>query len=223
MNAMDRPTPSGPESARFAVAWRADVFRIAGDTRRRSLIGLVARHRTFRPIFTSRLCAWSRTWPAPARPLATIVRQVHRWAQQQAGMDLPAEASIGPGLTIVHGWGLVVSPDARIGANVTLFHGVTIGRRDRFDHDARLVGGAPRIGDEVWIGPGALVVGPLQIGNGARIGGGATVSKDVAERRLVVGNPGKILDDEGPIDCPNPAPLAELERRWSPSSGSETT
>lgn len=223
MNAPERPTPSGPEPAPFAVAWRADVFRIAGDTRRRSLIALVARHRTFRPIFTSRLCSWSRTWPAPARPLATIARQVHRWAQQQAGMDFPSEASIGPGLAIVHGWGLVVSPDAQIGANVTLFHGVTIGRRDRFAEGTRVVGGAPRIGDEVWIGPGALVVGPLKIGNGARIAGGATVSKDVPDRRLVVGNPGKILDDEGPIGCPNPAPLAELEQRRSPSSGSDTT
>jgi serine O-acetyltransferase len=216
MNATEHTQPP------FAVAWRADVFRITGDMRCGSLLRLVARNRTFRPVFTHRLCAWSRTWPSYVRPAALIVRQAHRWAQQQAGMDLPAEAAIGPGLTIVHGWGLVVSPDARIGANVTLFHGVTLGRRDRFDGDTRLVGGAPGTGDEVWIGPNALVVGPLHIGDGARIGGGAIVTKDVPDRRLVVGGAGRILDEEGPVDCPSPAPLAELRRRWSGAESEAT-
>jgi serine O-acetyltransferase len=122
-------------------------------------------------------------------------------------MDFPWEASVGPGFAIVHGWGLVVSPDARIGANVTVFHGVTIGRKDDIAPDgSRVVGGAPTIEDGVWIGPHALVVGPITIGAGSRIAGGAVVTKDVPPRSLVTGNPGKVVASDVPPDTPNPWP-----------------
>lgn len=203
----------GDRGSDFGIAWRADVYRIEGAASRGALARLLLRHRTFRPVFTARLCRASRAWPRSTAPVAAVVRQIHRWAQQQAGIDFPSEATVGPGLTIVHGWGTVVSPDARIGTNVTLFHGVTLGRRDRVGPDGeRTVGGAPRIGDRVWIGPGAIVVGPVTIGDGAIVGGGAVVTKDVEAGSIVTGNPGRSSPGDGRVDCPNPAPLTELER-----------
>lgn len=193
----------------WSTSWRADVHRVAGHSSRADLLRLVRGSRVYRPILTARLCQ-SAPLPASVRgPAHLVLRRLHRLAQHQAGMDLPWEAEIGLGLTIVHGWGLVVSPDARIGQNVTLFHGVTIGRKDTIAADGiRTVGGAPTIGDQVWIGPNALVVGDITIGDGVVIGGGSVVTKDVPPHCLVVGNPARVVAHDVAPDCPNPAPLS---------------
>lgn len=194
---------------RWAEDLRADAWRSLGHRPGvTDLVKLLWRDRTFRPVFTARLC---QATPRPS-PLTAVggwlLRRLHRWMQQQAGVDLPHEAAIGPGFAIVHGWGLVVSPDARIGCNVTVFHGVTVGRKDTIAADGtRTVGGAPTIGDEVWIGPNAIVVGAIVIGAGAVIGGGAVVTKDVPPASMVVGNPAKVIATDIQPDCPHPAPL----------------
>lgn len=126
-------------------------------------------------------------------------------------MDFPWEVRPGPGLTIVHGWGLVISPDAHIGANVTIFHGVTIGRKDDIASDGtRTPGGAPTIEDDVWIGPGALIIGSIVVGAGSRVGGGSVVTRDVPAGSLVVGNPAAVISAQVPPDCPNRVDLTTL-------------
>jgi len=196
-------------------AWRADVYRATGSWSHRELVRLLARSRVFRPVFTARLCQYQGSGIVAAL-VGRVARQLHRWAQQQAGLDFPWEVRPGPGLTFVHGWGVVISPAARIGANVTIFHGATVGRKDDIAADgARTVGGAPTIEDAVWIGPGALIVGPILIGEGARVGGGAVVTKDVAPGSMVVGNPASVVSDRVPPDCPNRVDLAELRAQRS--------
>jgi serine O-acetyltransferase len=188
--------------------WGADVHRLAGRSTWLDLVHQLRTDRTARPIFTARLCQATSRAGAAAALRHALFRRAHRWATARAGMDLPWETPIGPGLAIAHGWGLVVSPDARIGSNVTLFHGVTIGRKDDLSPDgSRVVGGAPTIGDGVWIGPHAVVVGAITVGDGARIGPGAVLTKDVPPRSLVVGNPGTVIATDVAPDTPNPAPL----------------
>lgn len=85
--------------------------------------------------------------------------------------DLPRELTCGPGLRLFHPYGLICHRDARLGANITMYHHVTIGRRDD--------SGEPVIGDEVTIGAGAVVLGPVVIGQRATIGARATVLDDV--------------------------------------------
>lgn len=88
------------------------------------------------------------------------------------GVELPASTSVGPGLRLRHGVGLVVNPATRIGADVMLRHGVTLGNRCNLTD-------CPVIGDGVEIGAGATIVGAVTIGAGARIGPGVVVIEDI--------------------------------------------
>jgi serine O-acetyltransferase len=97
-----------------------------------------------------------------------------------------------------------VNRSAVIGANVTLFNGVVIGRKDTILPSGRETK-YPSIGDDVWIGPHAIVIGGVRIGDGAIIGPGSVVTKDVPARCVVAGNPARILRSDGIPDVMNRA------------------
>lgn len=136
------------------------------------LLATLLKERTFRPVFTLRLVQHA---PRLLRPLAAVL---HRVACSGAGIDLPSAVTAGPGLKVTHGWGLVVSPDAVIGRDVILMHGVTLGGRgDR---------GAPVIGDGAFIGPNASVLGAVNVGAGATVSAGCVVVEDVPEATMIM-------------------------------------
>ncbi|MED4043733.1 hypothetical protein P4640_12130 [Priestia aryabhattai] len=102
------------------------------------------------------------------------------------GGELPAKTKIDCGLKLPHGVnGIIVHPDAVIGKNVTIMHQVTLGSV----HTNGNV--PPYIGDEVFIGAGAKIIGNITVGNKARIGTNAVVIKDVTEQATAVGNPAR--------------------------------
>jgi serine O-acetyltransferase/putative colanic acid biosynthesis acetyltransferase WcaB len=116
----------------------------------------------------------ARTGPRRLRPLAVLLSAVYRAVGLFAfGIDMPVSSRVGPRLRIHHGFGLVVHPDAMVGADVVFRQGVTIGART--DRD-----GAPRIGDGVEFGPNAVVLGPVSIGAKATVGACALVTRDVS-------------------------------------------
>lgn len=199
---------STPPRDDFRSLWEADVHRVAGASSRPALVAALRGERSFAALFLARLCQADAVDGRLGRWGGKLVRRLQRLASARAGIDLPWEATVGPGLRIVHGWGLVISPDATLGTNVTVFHGVTIGRKDDIDDESgeRIVGPAPTIEDGVWLGPHAIVVGGIRIGAGARIGGGAVVTTDVPPRSLVVGNPARVVREDVAPDIPNPAP-----------------
>jgi serine O-acetyltransferase len=92
------------------------------------------------------------------------------------------KAKIAPGVSIVHGNGLVISRDATVGPGCILFHNVTLGRG--IDPDTRAVG-APTLGANVHVGPGATLIGPIHIGDGSKIMAGAVVTESVPDNSLV--------------------------------------
>lgn len=100
------------------------------------------------------------------------------------GADLSAGADIGPGLLISHGTGLVVGGYARLGAGVTLLHGVTVGAASQ-----RRVREMPVIGDGVFLGAHASVLGAVTVGEGAFLGSGVLVAQDVPPGVKVVAEP----------------------------------
>lgn len=94
------------------------------------------------------------------------------------GIELPASTEIGPGLRLRHGVGVVVNPATRIGADVMIRQHVTLGNRRSQDD-------CPVVEDHVEIGAGAVIVGAITIGRGARIGPNAVVVKDVPAGTVV--------------------------------------
>lgn len=188
-------------------ALKADTHRQYGHYSHFCLLKGFLLRRSFRPVVTMRVCqAVSRT-PGLRRLLLPLCRVVHRLSAGSATMDLPWQVRAGGGLILLHGWGLVVNERAQIGCNVTLFHGVTIGRRDRIAPDGSRCQGYPVLEDDVWVGPNAIIVGQVTIGRGARIGGGAFVTQSVPPRAVVIGNPAVIAREDGEPDVMNPAPL----------------
>lgn len=131
-------------------------------------------------------------WQAGFRTLARWLMQLARWL---TGIEIHPAARIGPGFFIDHGMGVVIGETSIVGENVTLYHGVTLGgvmpavdassQRNTKRH--------PSLGDNVIVGAGAQILGPVQIGDCARVGGNSVVTKDVPAGVTVVGVPARPL------------------------------
>lgn len=105
--------------------------------------------------------------------------------------QVPYNVEIGYGFNFVHFGRLIIAPKVKIGSNCNIFTGVTIGSTTRGERS-----GIPIIGNNVWIGPNAVLVGKIQIGDDVLIAGNSYVNFDVPSHSIVIGNPGKIIPRE---------------------------
>lgn len=119
---------------------------------------------------------------------------VSRWVSQigrkSTGIEIHPGAKIGKNLFIDHGMGVVVGETAEIGDNVVIYHGVTLGGTGH-DGDVKR---HPTVGNNVIIGTGAKLLGPITIGDNAKIGANSVVLRDVPSNTTAVGIPAKIID-----------------------------
>jgi serine O-acetyltransferase len=175
---------------------RADGYRY-GD----GLIRPLLRQPGFRYLCVFRLAQaasgrpWGRFSALPLRLLLSRMRILY---------DIPLTASVGPGLYLArHPGGIVVNDECRIGANCNLSQGVTLGQANRGPR-----AGAPRIGDRVYVGPGAKVLGAVSVGSDAAIGANAVVTRDVPDGAVVVGIPATVLSFA--------TSAGYIERIWEP-------
>jgi serine O-acetyltransferase len=129
-----------------------------------------------------------RLWKAGFKWLARFIAHLSRWL---TGIEIHPAAVIGRRVFIDHGMGVVVGETAEIGDDCTLYHGVTLGGTTWKKGKRH-----PTLGKGVVIGAGAKVLGPIQIGDGAKIGSNAVVVKDVPAGATAVGIPARILDSE---------------------------
>ena len=124
--------------------------------------------------------------------IARIISQTIRFF---TGIEIHPGAKIGKNLFIDHGMGVVVGETSEIGDNVTIYQNVTLGGSspsidsERQRHEKR----HPSIGNDVVIGSGAQIIGPIKVGNHARIAANAVVVKDVPENATMVGIPAKAV------------------------------
>ena len=124
--------------------------------------------------------------------IARIISQTVRFF---TGIEIHPGAKIGKNLFIDHGMGVVIGETSEIGNNVTIYHAVTLGGSspsidsERQRHEKR----HPTIGDDVVIGSGAQIIGPIKVGNKSRIASNAVVVKDVPDNATMVGIPAKAV------------------------------
>lgn len=124
-------------------------------------------------------------------------RWISQFARLITGIEIHPGATIGEHFFIDHGMGVVIGETATIGNNVTIYHGVTLG-------GVSMKAGKrhPQIGDNVIVGAGAQLLGPIEVGHGARIGSNAVVVKDVPPNATMVGVPARnVAKCEGPEEA----------------------
>jgi serine O-acetyltransferase len=153
---------------------------------------------------------WEGNVPMAPRLIAYTSRSI-------TGVEIHPAASIGSDFFIDHGSGVVIGETAEIGDRVTLYQGVTLGGTG-FARGKR----HPTLEDDVTVGSGAKLLGPLTIGRNAKVGANTVVIEDVPQHTTVVGNPGHPVRVEGkPVEGPDadwihlPDPIADAIKRLS--------
>ncbi len=122
-----------------------------------------------------------------------IARIISQFSRFMTGIEIHPKARIGKNLFIDHGMGVVIGETSDIGDNVTIYHMVTLGGISPSinSNDQREVKRHPTLQDNVVVGSGAQVLGPITIGKNAKIGANAVVTKNVPENGIMVGIPAK--------------------------------
>ena len=160
------------------------------DPAAKSLLGIVLTYPGVKAVFFHKVASFFHIAGLPL--LARITSQATRFF---TGIEIHPGAKIGKNLFIDHGMGVVIGETSEIGNNVTIYHTVTLGGispsidSERQRHEKR----HPTIGDNVVIGSGAQIIGPVKVGNGSRIAANAVVVNDVPENATMVGVPAKAI------------------------------
>ena len=178
-------------------AWRADLYRYEGRTG----ITVFVKHWLLSPGYTFsfylRLCAYlyKKQPRILMLPLYCLARIILRYYSYEFGIFIPFDTPISVGLYIGHCGDIHFNRQTRVGRNCNISQGVTLGQANRGKNK-----GYPIIGDGVYIGPGAKVVGAVRVGNNAAIGANCVVTKDVPDNAVVVGVPGRVISYDGAAD-----------------------
>ena len=166
----------------------SDLYRVTKTTTVASLIWEVMSNTSFQYNFWMRTSAYTRQvmlWRYSIYPLARFFLSHLKY---KLGISIPYYTNIGSGFYIGHFGGIVVNGRSIIGKNCNISHGVTIGMANRGRNK-----GYPCIGDNVYIGPGAKIIGAVKVGNHVAIGANSVVTHDVPDNAVVVGIPARVI------------------------------
>ncbi|WP_076072109.1 hexapeptide transferase [Sphingomonas montana] len=210
LDTMGRPHKRGciRRFAALRAVLAADLFRYDGRTDARNFI----RHYVFTPGYKytvlMRTAGWLSLKPFKAFGLHPLFKLLLLRARYKYGFAIPEYMVVGPGLFINRFGGVYMNGDAVIGCNANITHGTMLGQANR----GRQMG-SPIVGDRVFIGAGAKIVGRIVVGNDSSIGSNAVVTKDVPDGGVVGGVPAKLLSMGGSEGYINRQVPAELMRR----------
>ncbi|MBP2639403.1 MAG: transferase hexapeptide repeat containing protein [Firmicutes bacterium] len=166
---------------------RSDLYRYTGKVSTRLLLMNLLRNPGFQYSFYLRISHYARNnrnWP-----LYVIAKMWMEHYSCKYGIFV-STTNIGSGFYIGHFSGIFVGGE--IGKNCNVSQGVTIGHSNRGKNK-----GLPTLGDNVYVGPGAKIVGNVKIGNNVAIGANCVVTKDIPDNAVVVGIPGKVISYNG--------------------------
>ena len=160
------------------------------DPAAKNKLSLILTYPGVKAVFFHRIANFFST--AKFHLIARIISQLSRFL---TGIEIHPNAKIGKNLFIDHGMGVVIGETSEIGNNVTIYHAVTLGgispsiESEKQRNEKR----HPTIGDDVVIGSGAQIIGPIKVGNGSRVAANAVVVNNVPEDSTMVGVPAKII------------------------------
>lgn len=157
------------------------------DPAARSILEVVLCYPGFHALLSHRLAHWLYK-----KKLVLLPRLISQISRFFTGIEIHPGAKIGQGFFIDHGMGVVIGETAEVGDNVTLYQGVTLGGTGKEKGKRH-----PTIGNDVFIGSGAKILGSIKIGDNVKIGAGSVVTKPVPADSTVVGVPGSIVRHMG--------------------------
>ena len=131
-----------------------------------------------------------------------IARIISQFSRFLTGIEIHPKANVGKNLFIDHGMGVVIGETSEIGDNVTIYHMATLGGISPSinSNEQRNIKRHPTLKDNVVVGSGAQVLGPVTVGKNAKIGANAVVTKDVPENAVMVGIPAKNVGETSGSD-----------------------
>ncbi len=157
------------------------VFR--KDPAAKGVVEIVLCYSGLQAIWVHRISNW--IWKKGFKTFARFLSQIGRFF---TGVEIHPAAKIGRGFFIDHGMGVVIGETAEIGNDVLIYQGVVLGGVSQ-----EKIKRHPTIGNNVVIGAGATLLGPIKVGKGVRVGAGSVVIKNVPDNATVVGVPGRII------------------------------
>ena len=169
-------------------------------------LAVVLSNRGFQAVLLYRIS--HALWKAHIPLLPLIFTRI---AQHLFAVDIDYAAELGPGVVIVHGFGLVIGRGASVEGNCCLFHGVTLGNRGSEWIGSDVPDGQPVLERDVMVGAGAKILGPIRIGRNTVVGANAVVICDVPPCSIVAGVPARIIGRRPEMD-------ENLRRLESPAS-----
>ena len=165
--------------------FKKDLYRYYGEK------GEPVLKRLFRPLEIKYIALYRKANSCKIKPLKLLYVLRLKRLSQKTQIQIPARTSIGEGFYIGHLGRVIINPDAKLGKNINVATGVTVGAENRGKRK-----GAPTISDNVWIGTNAVIVGNVKIGTDVLIAPLTFVNFDVPDHSVVVGNPAKIIKKE---------------------------
>jgi serine O-acetyltransferase len=171
---------------------QSDLYRIDGRVRLKGFLWHIIFGEGYKYNFWMRATRFCSERPVLRLTLFPLCRVILRHYRVRFGISVPYRAQVGAGFYIGHYGGIFVSYQTIIGKNRNISQGVTIGKGNRGKNKSH-----PIVGDTVYIGPGAKIIGAVKIGNNVAIGANCVVTQDVPNNAVVVGVPGRVISYAG--------------------------
>jgi serine O-acetyltransferase len=173
--------------------WCSDLYRYEGQCNKKLIIKHLVLTPGFKYTFFLRSCQYLANKNTKLiQPIYVIFRIILHHYTYKYGISIDPETNIGKGLYIGHFGSIIISSKAIIGKNCNISQNVTIGKSNRGKNM-----GYPTIGENVYIGPGAKVIGAVHVGNNVAIGANCVVTQDIPDNSVVVGVPGRVISYQG--------------------------